>query len=106
MPTLIHFVRKVALYVSTAAVNSWLVEWQHGYCDEQKEGFGRRRKLSSEVGSRKWLKRGKILRVSGILTCKFYTQTIWENRTEIISAFERSGSRKKAILKAWTKWRH
>jgi len=32
-------------------------------------------------------------------------QTIWKNWTKIISASEENGSRKKAILKAYLKWR-
>jgi len=29
--TVIHFVHKVALYVSTPAINWGLVSWKHGY---------------------------------------------------------------------------
>jgi hypothetical protein len=32
-------------------------------------------------------------------------QTIWKDRTKIVSAFEKKWMENKAILKAWMKWR-
>ena len=89
IPTLIHFVRKVALYVSTAAVNSGLAEWQHGYCDEQKEGFERRRKISSDTSYGKRKKKSDVCRKFGLLHTK--AQIILKTKTEIVSVFEQSG---------------
>jgi len=67
--TVIYFVRKVTLYFSTAAGNSRLVTWKHGYSLEQKEVFERRRKLVIWQIEKK---ENYSWSVSGIWSCKFY----------------------------------